>query len=204
MEQSAREAYLTTQVMTATPQKLHLMLIEGAIRAALQAKHHFQSEDREQAGEALIVCQEIVSELLASVSSGQHDLSKKIGGIYIFLLRHLTEAHLKHEANRIDDVVRVLEEERTTWRQVCEQYGSTIEPATEPVLEPAPAALEHAAAQHMPSGSTTAPNLSQSSEASAPAGFDSSSVGDQSGAPIIPPLPAEMDLPSEGGISFEA
>ena len=39
MQQPAHESYLEAQVMTATPQKLRLMLIEGAIRFARQTLH---------------------------------------------------------------------------------------------------------------------------------------------------------------------
>jgi len=40
-------------------------------------------------------------------------------GIYLFLFQELTEAQLRRDASRMDGVIRVLEEERTTWQELC-------------------------------------------------------------------------------------
>lgn len=150
MPASARREYLTTQVMTATPQKLQLMLIEGAIRYGTQAKH-LRSEQREdEACEALVRCQEIMGELLASVSAGESDVSRKLAGIYVYLFRTLTEANLQHDDAKLDDVLSVLAIERDTWSQVCEEFGSvaqnnTAAPSTSPHAPSAsPPATPHA------------------------------------------------------------
>jgi len=47
MDASAHESYLVTEVMTATPQKLQLMLIDAAIRSAEKARRlwHEQEDD---------------------------------------------------------------------------------------------------------------------------------------------------------------
>lgn len=129
MQPSApRDAYLHTEVMTATPQKLQLMLIEAMMRFARQAQVHWQQGQDEQAGEAVIRCQEIVSELLCGLRPEQNpELTQQIAAIYMFLFRRLCDAHVGHDSQAIDDVVRVLEVERETWRQVCEQLGSRLE-----------------------------------------------------------------------------
>ena len=54
MDSNARDTYLETQVKTATPQKLQLMLVEGAIRFAHQAIHHWEQQDEPAACESLI------------------------------------------------------------------------------------------------------------------------------------------------------
>jgi len=149
MQPSAREAYLTTQVLTATPQKLHLMLIDGALRFAQQGRQHFEQQNDQAAGEALIRSQEIVGEMLASVGGGAHEASKKLAGVYLYLFRTLTEAHLKRDLTRLGDALRVLEIERDTWQQVCEQQvcekgaGQEPQPNHEP---PGPAAASPATA----------------------------------------------------------
>ncbi len=58
MQTHARDAYLQTEVMTATPQKLQLMLIDAAIRFSRQALVHWQNDQHEEAGEAIIRAQE--------------------------------------------------------------------------------------------------------------------------------------------------
>ena len=67
MNHQAREAYIEDQILTATPQKLRLMLIEGAIRFAKRTLLHWENRDNEQALESIIRCRNIVSELLSSI-----------------------------------------------------------------------------------------------------------------------------------------
>lgn len=130
MESSARESYLVTEVMTATPQKLQLMLIEAALRSAERARQKWQTQDDEQACEALIHAQQIISELLAGldreVDSG---LVKRVASIYLFVFRTLMEANGERSEEKLNDAIRVLQVERETWRQVCERLGGKRAPA---------------------------------------------------------------------------
>ena len=124
MQSTARDAYLTTQVLTATPQKLHLMLIDGALRSANQGRQAWEQGQEEAAGDALTHSLEIVGELLAGVSSGGHELSRRLAGVYLYLFHTLTAAQLERDEAKLADVIRVLEVERETWQQVCERFGS--------------------------------------------------------------------------------
>ena len=47
MQASAQSNYLETEVMTAPPQKLQLMLVEAAIRSAERARAMWREEDDE-------------------------------------------------------------------------------------------------------------------------------------------------------------
>ena len=137
----AHSAYLETQVATAPPQKLRLMLIEGAIRFARQTQEHWLKRDFEAALESLIRCREIVSELIAGVNADASPLARRVCGIYIFLFSTLTEAQLTRDANQLASAIRILEEERETWRQICEQLpdGPAAAAPTQPREELAPA-----------------------------------------------------------------
>ena len=137
MERSAQESYLESQVMTATPQKLRLMLIEGAIRFARQTLHHWEQGDNEQALETIIRCRTIVSELLASIRPEESGLTKRVGGLYVFIFRHLTEAQLRRDAGHVEEAIRVLEAEQETWRLVCEQMPEAPQPISQDPTAPA-------------------------------------------------------------------
>ena len=67
MQPIIRDEYLVTEVMTAPPQKLQLMLLDAVLRFAAKAKEHWQAGDNEAAGEALLRCQQIVSEIMAGI-----------------------------------------------------------------------------------------------------------------------------------------
>ena len=126
MAPSVRDDYLVTEVMTAAPQKLQLLLVDAAFRLAVKAREHRRNEQPEPAGEALIRCQQIVTELMCGLRPENNpELVRKVGAIYAFIFRTLVEAHLKHDATKLDEVISILEIERDTWREVCTQLGST-------------------------------------------------------------------------------
>ncbi len=121
----AQDSYLTTAVMTATPQKTQLMLIEGAIRFGQRARHQWDAGEEEAACESLIRAQEIVGHILCNLeSSPDRDLARKVASIYVFVFRSLAAANYRRDAEKLEDALRVLGVERETWRQVCEQAGN--------------------------------------------------------------------------------
>ena len=123
MNATAHETYLNTQVMTATPQKLQLMMIDGAIRFAKQGLALWQKDDLENATESLIRCRRIVTEILGGVKQDGSELPQQISAIYTFVFRLLTEAQIEQNQEKINDVVKILEVEQDTWRQVCEKIA---------------------------------------------------------------------------------
>ena len=141
MDARARENYLATQITTATPQKLRLMLVEGAIRFGIRAQSLWNDEREAEAMEALIRCRQIVAELMAAVKEDGSPLSGKITALYTFLFRTLTESQLNQDAAKLAEVLEVLQVERETWSQVCEKLGSTQEQATPVITSDDPVAL---------------------------------------------------------------
>ena len=126
MAPSVRDDYLVTEVMTAAPQKLQLLLLDAAFRLAVKAREHRRNQQVEAAGEALIKCQQIITELMCGLRPESNpELARKVGAIYAFIFRALVEAHLKHDATKLDEAIAILELERDTWREVCTRLGST-------------------------------------------------------------------------------
>ncbi len=121
MHQTARDAYLEAETRTATPQRLRLMLIDGAIRFARLALENWTSERMSpDSYQALVRCRSIITELCGSIKA-DNPVAQKVKEVYLFLFRQLAEAPAYNDPQRIRDVIEVLEEERETWRQVCEK-----------------------------------------------------------------------------------
>ncbi len=122
MEAFVRDEYFTTQVLTAPPQKLHLMVIEAAIRAAEQAQKNWNDEDRGISCESLIRAQECVAQLLAGLNreSGL-PLVDKLASLYVFVLRRLRDANLHRDSQALDEALKILTMERQTWQMVCQR-----------------------------------------------------------------------------------
>jgi flagellar protein FliS len=136
MDEHARK-YLEAQITTATPQKLRLMLIEGAIRSARRALEEWQAKRNDQAIHALIHCRGIIAELVSGIRLDQSELTRQVANVYLFLYRSLTEAQLRRDASQVEEAIEVLELERETWQLVCEKLPAqpfpmhAIDPAGE-------------------------------------------------------------------------
>lgn len=121
---TAQESYLATHVQTATSAKLQLMLLEWARRFGQTAKQMWAEDHKEQAREAIGRCHDIVGELLASVASGESEISKNLTRVYLYLFRTLGELRLVYDDKKIDGALSVLDVERETWMQVCAKLSS--------------------------------------------------------------------------------
>ena len=129
MEQNARMAYLETEVKTATPQKLRLLLIEGALRYAMQAQEK-AVDDFAAATEPLLRCRAIVAELWSSVKDDNDELTRNVRSIYAFLLRALIDIRTTHDVDNLAKVIEVLSVERDTWQTVCQTTPHAVERQT--------------------------------------------------------------------------
>ncbi len=138
-----RDSYLVTEVMTAPPQKLHLLLVEAALRHCRATLQHWRTGESDNACETVIKAQEIMGELLAGLDrTAEAELVERVASIYAFVYRSLIEAAFRRDEARLAGAIRVLEIERETWRQLCEQLGSmtaderTDPPLSQPILPP--------------------------------------------------------------------
>lgn len=186
MQPSARDVYLETQVMTASPQKLRLMLVEGAIRNVSQVEHYWDLQRLDEALEASIRAREIISELMSPLSADKSPLAMQMLAIYVYLFRTITEATLENDRVKLADVLRVLAEERETWSQVCEKFVD--------IDERPQAKAEITAPQTLPTPAA-APEK-------APLSFDSDRI--HSGPAVAPRMPAPARMPVFPGVSTAA
>jgi flagellar protein FliS len=108
--------YLRTKVMTASPEELHLMLYDGAIRFAEEAKLALQEKNLEKAYESLVRTQNIVLEMSSGLNhEANPDLSAKLSSLYNFIYRRLIDANMKRDISAIDDALKILTYQRETW-----------------------------------------------------------------------------------------
>lgn len=121
MDAHARDTYLETQVTTATPQRLRLMLIDAALRRAREAQTAIREGRTDEVSDALSRCREIVGELMAGVRPEAAPLGKQVLSLYAFVLTTLAQVGLTRDLAQLAEVIGVLEEERVTWQQVCQQ-----------------------------------------------------------------------------------
>ena len=141
MDERARQAYLQSQVMNASPQKLQWMLIDGALRYATQAEAAWNAGDTEQASQSLDRARQIVAQILSAIQVEVDDVARQVMGLYVWLFRTLAEAQLLRDSERLAEVIQILRMERETWQQVCEQMSGSNTEAS-PTTAPPPLTFE--------------------------------------------------------------
>ncbi len=121
-------SYLESKILTASPQRLHLMLIEGAIRFGRQAEEALRRGGEAEAATPLMRVIDIVGEMLASARANTSELNLNIADLYWFLFRRISEAKINADAAALAEAMRLLEFERQTWQLLCEKLGGDSGP----------------------------------------------------------------------------
>lgn len=117
--------YLRTKVLTASPEELRLMLIEGSIRFMREGREAMDSKNYEAQYEALSNAKNILLELMGSM---RHEIAPELCGnlerLYTYLYRTLVEAGFERDPAKVDEVVQLMEYERETWLLLMEKLVS--------------------------------------------------------------------------------
>jgi flagellar protein FliS len=117
------QQYLKNQIMTAPKEQLLLMLFDGAMRFAEQAKGKLADKSYEESCGLLIRAQRIMIELVTSLDKNvlPEDIYNNLVRLYNFVYFRLIDANLKKEVERIDEALRILASLRATWAEAIEQ-----------------------------------------------------------------------------------
>jgi len=112
--------YKQQSIMTAPPERLVVMLYDGAIRFFFQAAAALREGARTTALERLQRGEAIVDHLLGTLDmerGGQ--IAQDLEGIYVFCKRLLMEARTEDDADKVDLVRNYLAELRESWAQIA-------------------------------------------------------------------------------------
>ena len=124
MASAADNPYLRDAVMTATAEQLQLMLYDGAIRYATQARDALTAKNFEEAYDLLARAQAIIVEMQSGLNyEVNRELCERVGAIYGFLYRKLVDANVNHDVVAIDDALKVLRIERETWQILVDKVN---------------------------------------------------------------------------------
>lgn len=128
---------LETGVSAASPNKLIVMLYDGAISACHLAARAIQNNDIEARSQS-------ISKAIMIIESGLRlSLDKKAGGqialsldaLYAYFSNQLYLANIKNSAEPIQEVVRLMSELRQAWEEISLQNLSTQpSPATQEAI----------------------------------------------------------------------
>lgn len=119
-----QNSYFETEVLTAAPQKLRLMLIEGAMRYVAHTQEHWRQKQYEQGGETIDRARAIVNELIVGIDRNQMpEITGRLVDLYAYVFNTLIAAGFDHDITKLDDVLHILSIERETWQLLCQSLA---------------------------------------------------------------------------------
>lgn len=127
--------YQQTQITTASPEQLLIMLYDGALRFLGQARQSLEAGQQLPKREAVSKAMSIISYLADTLDhQAGWDHSEELDGLYGFMLRELTKVNLANDPAALTVVEDLLTGLRDTWGEAItlvrqEKVGIAAAPA---------------------------------------------------------------------------
>jgi flagellar secretion chaperone FliS len=118
---SQHAAYQSVHTTTAEPDRIILLLFDGAARFLRQAQQGLDRGGIDAFAYPLSRAHAIIAELSSSLDREQGgEVAAHIGSLYEFMLRHLTEGLVAKSRTHLTEVLHVLQELRDGFEQAAQ------------------------------------------------------------------------------------
>ncbi len=114
-EDNPYERYRQTQIQTASPLDLIIMMYDGAIRFINQAKNALAEKEFAPANNALQRAQDIIDELNINLNPEAGEIAANLRNLYLFINQRLIEANVKKNGEILDEALKLLTTLRSSW-----------------------------------------------------------------------------------------
>lgn len=118
MNAQAYNQYKKTSVETVAPEKLLIMLFDGAVKDINNAKKAIEAKDINLAHQEIIKAEDIIIELMSTLNM-DYEISHNLFALYEYLLYQLTQANYKKDIALLNEVEEFLVEIRETWAEAA-------------------------------------------------------------------------------------
>ncbi|MBB4661015.1 flagellar export chaperone FliS [Conexibacter arvalis] len=112
------QAYRESAVLTAPPERLVVMLYDGACRFLHQAAVTMAGGDIQTSHDRLRRAEAIIDHLLATLDMSQGEIAQRLESIYIFCQRLIAEGRIRQDPEKLEQVRGLLRELREAWDQL--------------------------------------------------------------------------------------
>lgn len=117
---SRQLTYQQNSVTTAPPEKLVLMLYDGALRFIAEGKEAIARGELARANTSLGNAQKILNELRISLNFQAGEMALNLERLYEYMHYLLIQANIKKDPQFLTEVTELLSKIRATWSQgVC-------------------------------------------------------------------------------------
>lgn len=112
-------SYRKTQIETATPGQLVVMLYQGAVRFLSIASSAMEQGNIELSHTALLRAQDILLELRTTLNPEAGEVAASLSAIYDYMLGRLIEANLHKDPEPVQEVLSYLQELLPAWEMAA-------------------------------------------------------------------------------------
>lgn len=110
--------YQKTQVQTASPEKILIMLYDGAIQFLNKAKIAVEGNNIQEIHNNIVGAQKIIQEFMNTLDMKMGgDVAVSLYNLYEYLNYRLVQANIKKDVSMIDEVLGHLKELKQTWEE---------------------------------------------------------------------------------------
>ena len=119
--------YQTSNITTATPEKLMILLFDGAIQFLMKAKNAINENNLKERAVNIDGARKILRELMRTIDlENGNDVSKQLFKLYNRMAMKLIKANVQRNSNLIDEVIEDLTNIRWGFQKAIEiQSGVT-------------------------------------------------------------------------------
>lgn len=117
-------AYKRVDVETTSQGKLIVMLFNGAIQRAEEAKRQIEKGRIQNVHNNLIRAQDIIAELRSALNMSAGEIARNLDRIYEYIQHLLVMGNIRKDAAPITDCIEMMTTMRDTWREVFETVGN--------------------------------------------------------------------------------
>lgn len=114
-------AYRESAILTASPERLIVMLYDGACRFLGQAAIAMREGDVIATHNKLRRAEAIILYLQNTLDMQYGEIPQNLQAIYIFCRRHLSAARIDRDPRKVDEVIGLLAKLREAWDAICTQ-----------------------------------------------------------------------------------
>ena len=113
------KTYQDNAVTTQSRGRLIVMLYDGAIKFLKQAIRELEANNYEAKGQYINKALNIINELNAvlDINAGG-EMASNLRKLYLFMIKHLSEANTKRDPQMIREVIKLMEELNQSWRAI--------------------------------------------------------------------------------------
>jgi len=110
--------YQQSQIQTASPEKILIMLYDGAIQFLNKAVKAIEEKNIQESHNNIIGAQRIITEFMNTLDvDAGGDVCKNLYSLYEYLHYRLVQANISKSTDMVEEVLRHLKELKQTWEE---------------------------------------------------------------------------------------